>query len=263
MERMMIASYQSARFDFRYWLSALCLFLCAGLAQAQAPAPSQVPAQDDRVATVTHLSGTFVAKRLDGSTRLLSLQSAVQQGDTLTTEAGTYARLKFIDGGEVVLRPNTQFQVSAYRYNLIKPEEDNALFNLVKGGMRAVTGLLGKRSKEKVQFQTTTATIGIRGTNLGMQLCNNDCNDIPTISGNPPENGLYVDVASGEVEVSNPAGTQRVQSGQFAYVASPRTAPQLVPPERGLQVTMPQSISNNASDGRSLGGDARDTSCTF
>lgn len=249
----MIASRQSALFDSRYWLAALALFLLTGMALAQ----------DTSVATVTHLSGTFVAKRLDGSTRVLSLQSAVLQGDSLSTEAGTYARIRFNDGGEVVLRPNSQFQVSAYRYNLLKPEEDNAVFKLVKGGMRAVTGLLGRRSMDKLQYQTTTATIGIRGTNLGAQLCNDDCNDIPTITGTPPENGLYVDVASGEVDVTNPAGTQRVQSGQFAYVASPTIAPQLVPAERGLQVTMPQSISENATDGRSVGGDAKDTRCTF
>jgi hypothetical protein len=45
-----------------------------------------------------------------------------------------------------------------------KPDGDNASFNLVKGGLRSVTGLLGKRNKEKFAMKTPSATIGIRGT---------------------------------------------------------------------------------------------------
>ena len=59
---------------------------------------------------VTHLSGTVSVKKPDGSSKLLSI-NPVQEGDLIVTEAETYARIKFVDGGEVVLRPNTQLKV--------------------------------------------------------------------------------------------------------------------------------------------------------
>jgi len=114
--------------------------------------------------TVTHLSGPLLAKKADGTVKVLSQKSNVEQGDTLVTEKDTYARIKFIDNSEITLRPNSQFKIEDFSFEEDKPEKDNASFNLVKGGLRAVTGTLGKRNKEKFGMNTPTATIGIRGT---------------------------------------------------------------------------------------------------
>ena len=194
---------------------------------------------------VTHLSGLLTVKRGDGSSKVLSVKSEVQQGDTLATEQDTYARIKFVDGAEVVMRPGTQLKVESYNYDVAKPEADNAFFSLLKGGFRAVTGLLGKRNHDKVNFSTPTATIGIRGTNFGALFCQSDCGGVQTPSGQPPANGLHVDVASGAVVVSNGAGQVQVNTGQFAYVQNPNSSPTIVPPKQGIQVTMPTNISQN------------------
>lgn len=108
--------------------TGLCLILLASAALA-APAGS-----------LTHLSGTVSAKRMDGGTRLLSVGSEIQEGDELTTQRDTYARIKFSDGGEVVMRPDTALKVSNYAYSEDKPQSDNVVLNLVRGGLRAVTG---------------------------------------------------------------------------------------------------------------------------
>ena len=42
---------------------------------------------------ITHLSGTLSAKRADGSSKLLSVKSEVLEGDMLSTETETYARI--------------------------------------------------------------------------------------------------------------------------------------------------------------------------
>lgn len=179
---------------------------------------------------VTHLSGTLSVKRSDGSTKLLSVKSEIQPGDTLSTEQETYARVKFIDGGEVVLRPGSQVKVEAYKYDQAKPQEDNAVISLLKGSLRAVTGLLGKRSREKVAFTTPTATIGIRGTNFGV--CESGCGDAAP--------GLHVDVSDGAVVVKNSAGELVVNTGQFAYVKSGTDAPILV--VGGHKIELPKDI---------------------
>lgn len=116
------------------------------------------------VGTVTDVSGPLVARRMDGTIKVLAPQSTVEQGDTLVTEKGTYARIKFIDNGEITLRPNTQFKIENFSYEATKPEGDSAIFSLLKGGLRSITGLLGKRNKERFGLNTPTATIGIRGT---------------------------------------------------------------------------------------------------
>ena len=211
------------------------------------------------VGQVTHLSGTLIAKRADGSTKLFSTKSEVQEGDTLSTEQETYARIKFADGGEVVLRPGTQLKVAAYAFDQDKPQSDNILLNMLKGGLRAVTGLVGKRNRNAVNVSTTTATIGIRGTHFGALICQdtgaggNDCAGIPTVTGKPPEIGLHVDVADGAIVLKNQAGEQLVNAGQFGFVQSANTLPLLVQAAQGIQVTMPNSISQNSSSGRGVG----------
>jgi hypothetical protein len=202
---------------------------------------------------VTHLSGTLSAKKSDGTSKLLAVKSVINEGETLSTEAETYARIKFNDGGEVVLRPGTQLKIESYAYNAAKPESDNIVMSMFKGGLRAVTGLIGKRSREKVTFATETATIGIRGTHFGALLCQNDCGGVPTTAGVPPPNGLHVDVTTGAIVLSNGAGSVQLNAGQFGFAASANTAPVPVPPQQGVQVTMPSSISQDKAGGKGIG----------
>lgn len=203
--------------------------------------------------TVTHLSGVLVAQRADGTSKVLSIKSEVRVGDVLVTQQDTYARVKFPDGAEIVLRPNTQMKVEAYSYSEAQPQKDNFVSSLIKGGFRAVTGLLGRRNKDKVSFNTPSATIGIRGTHFGALLCQNDCGGVPTTGGTPPPNGLHVDVTTGAITVSNAAGSIQINAGQFGFAASANTPPMPVPPQQGIQVTMPSSISKDNSAGRGIG----------
>jgi hypothetical protein len=140
-------------------LAGIWALLLVGILQA----PNAVAAP---VGTVTDVSGPLLARKADGIVKVLSQQSTVDQGDTLVSEKGTYARIKFIDNSEITLRPNTQFKIENFAYEEAKPEEDHAIFSLIKGGLRSITGLLGKRNKERFGLNTPTATIGIRGTNF-------------------------------------------------------------------------------------------------
>ena len=215
------------------------------------------------VGTITHLGGTIRVTRADGTSKILSVKSEIREGDTLRTEKNTFARIKFVDGGEVVLRPETVFKVDAYSYQAVPTPEhkDNVLFGLVKGGMRSVTGLLGKRSPDAFKMNTATATIGIRGTHFGVLMCNNDCGNIPTATGHALANGMYTDTAQGTVVVSNAGGSVVSTAGTFTYTPDAGTAPKMVPPSEGVQVTMPPSISNNKGNGGGM-GKSDSNSCT-
>jgi hypothetical protein len=183
------------------------------------------------VGTVTHLSGSLFGKKADGSARALSVNSAVEQGDTLVTEKRTYGRIKFIDGGEVTLRPGTSFVVESYFFDKDKPAEDKALLGLVKGSLRAVTGQVSKRgNQEAYKLKTVTATIGIRGTSFDLKICEDNCPGLP--------NGLYFYVIEGVIEVSNSAGSMQFGAGAYGYVKDDQTLPVLLPfvPKLGLEM---------------------------
>lgn len=197
----------------------LLLVVCAWLS---------VWAQAADVATLVNLVGKASAIRADGKVVPLKVKDAVQEGDTLVTEKGGFAMFRFIDGGEMILRPDTQVKVNAYKFAENSPRTDKADLKLVQGGLRRMTGAIGKRGDPDAdKLVTATATVGIRGTIYDTIQCNNDC-------GGTLENGVYFRVREGEIVVSNDLGTLPVRSGQFSYSASPTTPPVILPKDPGL-----------------------------
>jgi hypothetical protein len=205
------------------------------------------------VGKVTHLSGLLTVERAGIATKILSVQSAVLEGDLLRTEEDTYARIKFNDNSEVVLRPETSFKINEMRFQESSGTANKSDMELIKGGMRAVTGLIGKNNPDAVKVATPTATIGIRGTHFGLLFCQDSCANVANPNGVVPENGLHADVVSGAISVTNGAGTVDLSAGQFGYVPSPNAMPQLVPPSQGVQVTMPPSIRQNEAPSAAIG----------
>jgi hypothetical protein len=203
---------------------------------------SSVSFAETEVGRVTHLSGPLLARKADGTTRVLSINSAVEQGDTLVTEKKTYAKIKFTDNSEINMRPGTQLKVSEYNFDQARPKEDKAVYNLVKGGMRAVTGLIGKRGDQNsYKLMTDTAVAGIRGTTYECKICEDNCGSIP--------NGLYLFVLEGIINVSNKAGSQDVNAGQYVYVQTAESVPQILPGNPGFDFTLPTFMGNSPKEG--------------
>lgn len=197
--------------------------------------------------TVSQLSGTLSVKKADGSVRILSQKSQVENGDTLNTERDSYAQIKFEDGAQVTLKPNTAVKIDNVTFDEQKPQTDSFFYSLVKGGLRAVTGIVGKRSKDKYQLGTATATIGIRGTTLSADDCVTtrapDC---------PADPAIYVGVADGEIVVRNAQGEIGLAAGQFSMI-SPNQRPLFLSTDPGLQFTPPATFIQNVL-GASLSG---------
>jgi hypothetical protein len=192
--------------------------------------------------TVTHLSGPLLAKKADGSMKSLSRNSVVEQGDTLITEKRTYARIKFNDGSEVTLRPDSQFKVESFSYDQAKPKEDKAFFALVKGSLRTITGQVGKRGvPDSYKMKTPPAVIGIRGTIFEVKICAGNCAGLP--------DGVYFFVPDGNITVSNAAGTQVVGAGQYAYAQNINSPPVILPKNPGIDFVLPQNIGATGPSG--------------
>jgi len=187
--------------------------------------------------TVTHLSGPLFAKKADGSVKTLGPNSIVELGDTLITEKKTYARIKFSDNSEVTLRPKSQFKIDQYFFDQAKPKDDKAVFSVVKGGLRAMTGQIGKRFHgDNYKMNTPMAVVGIRGTIFEIRISEGDTGSM--------SRGLYLFVPEGNITVSNSAGVQSVSVGQFAYVRDTQTRPVILPSNPGLTFTVPENIQS-------------------
>jgi hypothetical protein len=240
------------------------------------------------VGVVAHLSGPLLDRKADGSVKVLGLKSEIENGDTLVSEKNTYAQIRFVDNSEITLKPGTTFRVENFNYDAGKPEADSAAFDLVKGGLRSVTGLLGKRNKEKFQLKTPSATIGIRGTTFiaqyvpppesnGMRINPNPSPlfDAPAGKVAAPQGkvvidrspdgggaqplpalapGLHLSVTDGMIVVSNIGGARDIAAGQFGFVPGANQPPVLVPPNSGLQFAPPQSFSGVASGPQASSG---------
>ncbi|MDM0007675.1 FecR domain-containing protein [Variovorax sp. J22G73] len=127
-------------------LLAFASFALMGAAQAQGASPV--------VGTVTNLSGVLVVRTAEGATRLLAVDSQIRQGDTLTTESRAYAQLKFSDGAELVLQPQSMLVVTRYSYDAAQPQRDGIELGLAQGGFRSTAGAVGQRSKDATVINT-------------------------------------------------------------------------------------------------------------
>jgi hypothetical protein len=148
---------------FTRWTFALLLLWASCLAPATA---------QQRAGEIQHLQGMATAQQAGGSLRFLAKGDAFAEGDVITTTEKGFAILAFSDGSKITLRPSTSFAVERYAHDA---GTELALFRLVRGGLRAVTGLINKRTPGAVRFTTSTATIGIRGTSFDARICGEDC----------------------------------------------------------------------------------------
>jgi len=188
--------------------------------------------------TVTHLSGTLSVQRADGSVRILSQKSEVNPGDVLTTQRDSYAQINFTDGSSMTMRPNTQLKVEQYNFVQDRPQDDGSFLRLVKGGLRTVTGLVGKRgNQDAYRIGTNSATIGIRGSS-GDTIDNSrgNCDGVTPGCEKLPA-GVYHTTSTGSYIMQNEGGTQIIGEGQFGFARDLKVPPVILPGDPGLNVS--------------------------
>lgn len=111
-----------------------------------------------------------------GARRRVVNGGSVYPGDTVETGAGARGVLAFRDESRMTLGAATRFKVDSFVFDEKKPSEGRFLISLLRGSLRALTGLIGHANNRNVGFSTPTATIGIRGTGLDMECSDASCN---------------------------------------------------------------------------------------
>jgi hypothetical protein len=198
-------------------LAFLLLLFLPGQAQAQAAA--QRPAGQ-----VLFAKGEAWRTGANGAREALVTGTSVYPGDTLDTVDGV-VQVRFTDRGLVALTTHTRFVIDEYAFRGQGQGkgrargQDKGFFSLVAGGLRAITGLIGKKRHMDYRLYASAAFIGIRGTAYQARLCQGDC---------PVADGLYVNGNEGLIAVTNDAGEVVLGRGMSAYVRDFRTPPVLI-----------------------------------
>jgi len=188
--------------------------------RAQEPAAQPVVGEAVAVEGVVHVTDSA------GDRRDLEVGAAVRRGDTVSTAGGASARIEFRDGEELHVRADSRIRVRKWSLPDVGPGE--RVIGLLKGGLRAISGALGNREQDDYRTITPAATMGIRGTDYSLQLCEVD--ECSNSSGETLQPGLYAGVASGEIELLNAGGDATYGAGEYGYVASAEVAPTHVEP---------------------------------
>lgn len=192
-------------------------------------------------ARVDFATGDVKALAADGSSRALAKGAEIASGETIDTGNGR-AQVRFTDGAQVSLQPQTQFRIDDYRFAGKTDGSEKGFFSLLRGGLRTITGLVGRSNRDNYKVTTTVATIGIRGTEYSVAY----------------GNSINVTTGEGIVEVCNAAGCLIVNSGETAYVADNNTQPVMtekkteLPPPSAEGGQLPGFVAGNDTTGSGL-----------
>jgi FecR protein len=222
----------------RYGIAGALGFSLALLPMARAVAQT--------AARVVMAVGDVAAQR--AAERVKLTQGAdVRVGDRVTTAVQSHAQLRFSDEALVALRPESEFLIDGYSFQTPGSGPERAVFRLVKGGFRTVTGQIGRINQEQYQVLTTQATIGIRGTHYELLIC--APRQCTRRDGTAAAAGLYGGVYDGRLSVA--ARGEQAEYGAREYFFVPdNDVPQrlLSPPEFMLtRVNAPTPRQNIAA----------------
>lgn len=204
--------------------------------------------------------GKATATDASGVVRPLKKGDAFYPGEILSSGANSYVNLEFSDGGLILLRPNSRFQIEEYAFTAetkaaepaaaavattdtadapkpttpvappafngkVASSSSKSYFKLLRGGFRAVSGLIGKGNADQYRVRTPVATIGVRGTDWVLLYCDAACAADPVVAAalgytGGAAGGVVLGVVEGGVFIASGANNNitEVPEGQYNVV---------------------------------------------
>jgi hypothetical protein len=144
---------------------------------------------------ILKVSGETSISAASGELREAAIKGIVYVGDTLKTAAKAQAFVVMNDKTRIIVRENSEVLIEAFVYE--KRDTDKQSTSLLKGALRSISGEIGKRTPENVNYKAATATIGIRGTDIDVAIIGD---------GQADRAGVYNYVRDGMTEVALASG---------------------------------------------------------
>ena len=193
------------------------------------------------------VNGSVQITNSAGQTHNLQKGDAVHESDTVTTAKDGSAQIKMQDGGMIAVRPESRLKFDSFVFTGEQDGNEKSFFTLLRGGFRAITGLVGQKNKGSYRIAAGGSTIGIRGT---------DHETFLVVAGSAlaaiAPVGTYNKVNSGETTLTTNKGTINILPNQMGFAASADQMPQLQPINLNLFTAVP-SPALQTKGGQSTG----------
>ena len=174
-------------------------------------------AEGQPIGTVDTTNGSVVATRIDGTKVELEPGSAVYQGDVIETAGGGSIGVTLADQTTFSMAENGEMVLDEMVYDPAT-QEGAISISAVEGVFTFVSGQIAKTDPDAMTLDTPVATIGIRGTQVGLDVGEGQDTSVLLME--------EADGFVGEVVVSNAAGVQILNTAfQGTQISSATTAP--------------------------------------
>lgn len=183
---------------------------------------------------IQFLNGNVQSTNSAGQTRVLQKGDAIHESDTVTTARGASAQIKMRDGGYVVIRPDSQLKFDSFIFSGEEDGSEKSFLSLIRGGIRAITGLIGKKNKKNYGITTLQSTIGIRGTDHETVVVEAG-SELAAVA----PVGTYNKVNRGETTITTTKGTISVLPNQMGFTGAADQMPQLQPINLNIFTVVP------------------------
>lgn len=139
----------------------------------------------------------------------------LREGDAMVSAPGAEALVRFDDGARLALRASSTLHITALQLKGPRGKRHKAL-RIIQGGLRYISSKVSAR--HRVAFVTSTATIGIRGTDIEIAIADEAVNEDPS--------GTYLKVNTGAATLTAVDGTVvALDPGQVAFGGEPDLVP--------------------------------------
>lgn len=182
---------------------------------------------DTAIGKILFVHGTVELIDSKGQTRIAVKGGEVFKGDRIISQEASSLQIQMTDQGYFAVRPNSEISLDEYQFS--DSAQDKVETSIIRGGLRSITGVIGKKNKKAFIVRTPVATIGIRGTDLTAFYISPEMTS-PAVG----QQGSYLAIESGGGFLQNSAGIQNLQPGQAAYTASANIAPASIPQLPGI-----------------------------
>lgn len=164
-------------------------------------------------ARVMSVSGDVKVTDAQGNVRPLQKGAEIKSGEKIITAEGALAQVRLNDGGFMSIRPGTEMVIDRFQYDEKNAANSSLLISLIRGGMRSISGMIGKTNPDGYQIKSNTATVGIRGTDHEPMVIPVGASPLAAL-GQP---GLYDKVNDGETFIRNQAGLLAIKKGEVGF----------------------------------------------
>lgn len=170
----------------------------------------------NEVGKISAIQGYAVVTDNNGKENQLREGAVLYEGDRVVTTKGAQVELSMIDGAKMRVKPNSAVRITEYVMKSGFETGSRSIIDLIKGGLRKITGSIGANPQSIYRFHTGVLTIGVRGTDYIVKLCKeNDCSQ--SAGRNDVDTRMHVVVLDGLITLQDEEGVQgQLALGQYA-----------------------------------------------